>query len=454
MEDRKERLTLLFLKFLRALAKIQLAKIRPTVIGITGSAGKTSLRNAIAAVLKDAYRVKVSIKANSESGIPLNILGLTPTDYSLGEWIRIALRAPIKVLTNWKFYDIYVAELGIDRPHPPKNMEYLLTIVKPKIGVFLNALPVHSEYFDELVQDTQDPQKRREKVADLIAEEKGKLIRSLPKNGTAVLNTDDKRVRKFVQRTKARVITFATEGRAELTAKGVKIGLDGFSMQVREKNAVEKLTLNQILDKHYAQTLLGAIAVGRACGLPLTTCLRSLEKNFQLPPGRMTVIPGIKGTTILDSSYNASRKTTISALKLLAHVAPKRKVAILGDMRELGKVGKLEHEEVAKIAEKTADRIIAVGPMMRNWFVPRLKERGFPEKAVQSFISPYDAAKAARELIEKEDTILVKGSQNTIFLEIVVEALMKNPKDSKLLCRRGRFWDKKRQELKRELENS
>jgi UDP-N-acetylmuramoyl-tripeptide--D-alanyl-D-alanine ligase len=448
----KDKLTLLFLIYLRELAKIQLIKIRPTVIGITGSAGKTSLRNAVAAILKDELRVKVSIKANSESGIPLNILGLTPSDYSLIDWIKLAILAPIKLITNWKSYDVYVVEMGIDSPDIPKNMEYLLTIVRPQIGVFINALPVHSEFFDKLVSpEVKDLKKRREKIADLIAAEKGKLIRSLPKGGTAVLNIDDFRIKKFIRRTEARVITFATRGRADLSTSDIKVNLDGFSMKVSEKKTSEILKLNELLDEHYAQTFLGAIAVGRSFGLSLKDCIRALEKNFHLPPSRMTVIPGIKKSTILDSSYNASTKTTVSALNLLNKVAPERKVAILGDMRELGEISQEEHEQLAETAKKTADLIIAVGPMMRKWFVPHLKKLGFHNKAILSFINPYQAAQKVPQLIQSQDTILIKGSQNTIFLEIVVEQLLANPQDKKLLCRRGAFWDKKRNELKRKL---
>lgn len=450
----KQKFILLFLKYLRELAKLQLVKIRPTIVGVTGSTGKTSVRNAIAAILRDRFRVKVSVKANSETGLPLNILDLKPKDYSFLDWLLLGVLAPVKLITNWEGYDIYVAEMGIDRPQPPKNMGYLLTILRPTIGVFLNAAAVHSQYFDELVpKNILDLYQRREKLADLIAAEKGKLIKSLPNSGTAVLNLDDPRVAKFVKQTKARVITFATQESADLEASNVDVGISRFSMEVREGKDKKKLKINQILDEHYAQTFLAALAVGRAFAIPLSQGLRSLEKNFHLPRGRMSLIPGKKGTRILDSSYNASRVTLISALKLLNKVSPGRKLAVLGDMRELGEVSKLEHQSVARVAAQSADFIIAVGPQMRSWFVPELKKIGFPEKRVRNFLNPYNAAREAQRTIRKGDTILVKGSQNLIFLEIVVKALMRNPEDAqKLLCRRGKFWETKRQELKRQLD--
>ena len=447
----KNKLAFLLLIYLRELAKLQLAKIRPTVIGVTGSAGKTSLKNAIAAVLKDRRKVKVSYKANSESGIPLNILGLKPIDYSPLDWLRLSLLGPVKLITNWDGYEIYIAEMGIDSPHPPKNMEYLLTIVHPKVGVFLNVLPVHGEYFDQVVpKSLRDERQRREKVMDAIAAEKGKLIESLPKQGIAVLNNDDPRVRNFATKTKAKVLTFATKRAADLTAKVRGTSLKGFRMEVKEGKTIEKLQLSQLLDEHYAHTFLAAIAVGRSFNVSLSECIRGLKQHFKLPKGRMGVIPGIQGTIILDSSYNASRETMESALRTLSLVAPKRKVAILGDMRELGKIAKLEHEEVAAVSATTADLVITVGPKMRQWFVPRLLELGFPSRKLRSVLNPYAALSIARRLIRQEDTILIKGSQNTLFLEIVTEGLMQNPKDAEgLLCRRGAFWDKKREELKK-----
>jgi UDP-N-acetylmuramyl pentapeptide synthase len=443
--------TMPLLIYLRELAKLQLLKNRPLIIGVTGSAGKTSLRNAIYSVLREKYKVKVSIKANSETGIPLNILGLKPHNFSTLDWLRLAVLAPIKLLTNWEKFEIYIAEMGVDSPHPPKNMEYLLTIIRPKIGVFLNAQAVHSEFFDSLIsQSIKNPEERRKHLKDLISKEKGKLIESLPENGTAVLNNDDPRVKKFSKKTRAKVVTFSTRSQAGFMAGDANITLTKFSLKIKEKKAEERLDLNFPLDEHFGHTLLAAVAVGRVLGIQLSQCIKNLEKNFKLSKGRMSLIPGIKGTTILDSSYNASRVTMINALKLLKSVAPGRKVAVIGDMRELGEIGKLEHQEISQIASKTADLIITVGPLMQRWCVPQLTDLGFNKKNLFSVINPYQASEIARSIIKKGDTILVKGSQNNIFLEIVVEALMKNKKDAdKLLCRREPLWDKKREALRK-----
>jgi len=186
----KKFLSLLILAYLRFFARLKLAQINPTIIGVTGSAGKTSTVAAIETVLAQKFSVQTTGGANSETGIPLSILGLKMTDYSPFDWLRIIVLAPIYCLLPVA-YDILVCEMGIDELTPPKNMEYLLTIVQPKIGVFLNVLPVHTLQM---------------KSIENIAAEKGKLITSLPKDGTAILNINDSHVLEFKTKTKAKIV--------------------------------------------------------------------------------------------------------------------------------------------------------------------------------------------------------------------------------------------------------
>jgi UDP-N-acetylmuramoyl-tripeptide--D-alanyl-D-alanine ligase len=125
-----------------------------------------------------------------------------------------------------------------------------------------------------------------------------------------------------------------------------------------------------------------------------------------------------------------------------------RKVAVLGDMRELGSQAEIEHKKAAQKAVRVADKIILVGPLMKNYFLPEAKKQGFPEEKITSFLSPYKAANFVKKNIQKKDVVLIKGSQNTIFLEIVVKKLMANPEEAEsLLCRQSDFWKRKKQEL-------
>jgi UDP-N-acetylmuramoyl-tripeptide--D-alanyl-D-alanine ligase len=177
---------------------------------------------------------------------------------------------------------------------------------------------------------------------------------------------------------------------------------------------------------------------------------RGLE-NYKLPAGRCQIFHGIKNTFILDSSYNSSYVPAASSLTLLKKIASKRKIAILGDMRELGKLSAKEHKKLALKATETADLVITVGPLMQKYFNPEFTANKKSNQEIYSF----DTTKEALNFIKHDDyivlndgdTILIKGSQNTLLLEIIVEDLLKNKKDKKYLCRRGKFYDNERLKL-------
>jgi UDP-N-acetylmuramoyl-tripeptide--D-alanyl-D-alanine ligase len=437
-------ITKLVLKYFRLFAILQLKKFAPDILAITGSAGKTSCRNAVEAVLKDKYTLKVGYHANSETGIPLNILGIIPQDYSMFDWLRMMLLAPIKLLTNWQPYHKYVVELGIDAPYPPKNMSYLLTILKPRTAIFLNALPVHTQNFDSLVNET-DSQKRSQALRRLIAQEKGKLITSLPANGLAILNADDPLVASFNRKTQAQVMLF---GRRTGDVRILKLHptTSGTTITFKYMFDTENLTFdNYALPAHYAHTLAAAVCVGIDEDYTLTETLQLIKKHFRLPPGRASLIQGMNQSLILDSSYNASTQPVIDMLELLSTIKAKRKLALLGDMRELGVNAKSEHQKIARHAPKHADQIFLVGPLMQRYALELLVSKMGPGQ-VSWFPNADQAAANLKKTLKAGDCLLVKGSQNTIYLEAAVKQLMQNPsKATKLLCRQSQFWQRQRQ---------
>lgn len=431
------------LEYLKLFAKLQLRKNNPTIIGITATAGKSSTMMAVNSVLKNTFQTKISKNANSETGIPLNILGIKISSYTPIDWLKVALISPAKLLTNWEKFQIYIAEMGIDSPHPPKNMTFLLSIIRPKIGVFLNARPLHSNCFDPLVSET-NPQKRKEKITTLIASEKGKLIESLPEKGFAIINLDDQNVKKFANKTKAKLITISQNQNADIKAESTKSSLSGTEIVLNHKNQSQRIFIKDaVLPNHYGLTAAAGVAVGLALGMSFKRACRELEKNFELPPGRASLITAKNGALIIDSSYNSSAQPAIDMLELLRSLPKKRKVAILGDLRELGQVARIEHELVASFAAKACDLVCLVGPQTKNYMLPILQNEGVETKW-------FETAKLAAEFLlpqlDDQTLILAKGSQNTIFLEIAVEKLMANPeKADELLCRRGKFWDNTRE---------
>ena len=440
----KQALSLLVLNYLRILARIQLLKNKPTIVGITGSAGKTSARNAIAATLQEPYKIKVSYKANSESGLPINILGMNLNSYSWISWAKVILLAPIKLLTYWPNHKIYIAEMAIDSPFPPKNMSYLLSIFKPDVGVFLNAQPMHSFNFDQLVTTT-DPKERRVEVSKLIANEKGKMIVGLPKDGVAILNTDDENVYKFKDLTKAKTISFGKQGQAEIKIKKTVQSLKGTNFILEIAGEEIQLKFEKfILPENYAYTFSSAIACAKYFEIKAKQAANLLVENFKLPPGRSSLIKGINNSYILDSSYNSSAAALKDLLALLNTLAKNKKIALLGDMRELGEETQMEHETAAEQIIKTCDLVVLVGPAMKKYVLPILEKSKIE---VHWFVTADLAVEFLKTRLKENDLLLVKGSQNELFLEIAVEQLMAEPeKANELLCRRGEYWDKKRSE--------
>jgi UDP-N-acetylmuramoyl-tripeptide--D-alanyl-D-alanine ligase len=177
-------------------------------------------------------------------------------------------------------------------------------------------------------------------------------------------------------------------------------------------------------------------------GLSLKDCINALE-NYKAPPGRMSLISGINDSYIIDSSYNASQGSVIDALKVLEVAGEgRKKIAVLGDMREIGLESESAHNIVARAAVKVADKIVLVGPLMKDFFIPEARKLGYETDNVLWFENSLLAGNYVKDIIETGDVILVKGSQNEIYLERVVEELMQDKTDAdNLLCRRGEYWD-------------
>ncbi|MEI8232516.1 MAG: UDP-N-acetylmuramoyl-tripeptide--D-alanyl-D-alanine ligase [bacterium] len=437
----KKYLSLIILNYFRYLAKLQLRKNPDaTIIGITGSAGKTSTRLAIVQILKTRGVVKHSVHANSESGIPLNILGLSPTDYSVFDWLRLIILAPIKLLTNKETFKYYVVEMGIDSPRYPKNMAYLLSIVRPHVAVVLNASLTHASEFDYLVKDAS-PVRRSEKLISLIAKEKMQLARGVGSSGVAIINLDQKEFARSSKDVAGRIITFGKSDKANLKILSTTITSRGFNFRFSYLSQKYELALPDIYPEHYAYTFAAAIATAASLGIPPTISLPSLA-SFRAPAGRLRIFPGFSDSTIIDSSYNASPSTMFESLKLLDHLAGSRKkIAVIGDMRELGVSAKLAHKNLVDWVMKYTDEVILFGDLTKQYCLPVLESRKFP---VHHFAQMSQLTKYLRSIVRPKSYILVKGSQNELFLERAVESILADQKDVAKLCRRGPFWDKLR----------
>jgi UDP-N-acetylmuramoyl-tripeptide--D-alanyl-D-alanine ligase len=330
--------------------------------------------------------------------------------------------APIRYLTYQEHYDFYVVEMGIDSPDTPQNMAYLLSIVRPHVGLVLNATLAHSANFDRLVKD-KSPSRRLTKLIDLISQEKLNLARGVEPGGVAVFNLDQKEFARDRKTIQARQLTFGKSAAADL--------------RILPKHRVsyqgQKYQFN--LPAHST----GAIAAACALGIPPTISLQALQ-GFPVPAGRGRIFVGLSDSTIIDSSYNASPQSMLASLNQLAKRSGKHnKIAVLGDMRELGISEKIAHKNLADWIIKYCDEAILFGPLTARYTTPVLESRHFP---VNHFKTMSELTKYLRESLPLKSFVLVKGSQNGLYMERAVESILSDPQDISKLCRRGPYWDK------------
>jgi UDP-N-acetylmuramoyl-tripeptide--D-alanyl-D-alanine ligase len=415
---------------LRWMAKIILKKYKPIVIGISGSVGKTSAKEAIFAVLSPKFRTRKNEKNyNNEIGIPLTIIGAESGNKSLWKWLKIFAKWLAVVILPFEYPEVLVLEMGVDRPG---DMRYLLSFIPVRVCVITRIASSHLEFFENI---------------DHIAKEKGRLAEVLPEEGMAILNADDERILKMKELTKARIITFGIDNEADVRATDITYNyqdkkLSGIGFKLNYEGKIIPVRLHYVLARHQIYAALASAAIGITFKINLVDIAASLE-NFFSPPGRMNLISGIRGSLIIDDTYNSSPISALAALDVMQEIQATRKIAVFGDMLELGKETEKGHKEVAqKIFSTKVDLFLAVGERMEVAF-RELHSLGYPAINLFYFESPETAAKKLKEIIREEDLILVKGSQGMRMEKVVEEIMAKPGKADEFLCRQSKEWRKK-----------
>lgn len=421
-----------FLEYiLRLMVRLVLIKYKPKIIGITGSVGKTSAKEAVYAVISKRFSVRKNEKNyNNEIGIPLTIIGAETGGRSIGKWLLIGFKWLRMVVWRGSYPEILILELGVDRPG---DMEYLLSFVKPDIGIVTNISSSHIEFFGSL---------------EGIAEEKGKLIESLGSEGFAILNADDELVSKMAQRTKSQVIMFGFSGAAKVHADRISYLYDekgkpeGLSFKLSNDGSSLPIRLRHVLAAHQVNAALAGISAGIALKINLVDCAQGLE-SLTLPLGRLNIIEGIKNSIIIDDTYNASPTSTSAAIDVLGELKAKRKVVVLGDMLELGSEMEKGHLEIAKkIEEIDVDIALFVGKRMALAY-EYFRNKKQSQLETYHFSDPMSAGLKVQEIIKEGDVVLIKGSQGMRMEKVVEEIIAQPQKASELICRQSDDWKKK-----------
>ncbi|MFH1284789.1 MAG: Mur ligase family protein [Candidatus Peregrinibacteria bacterium] len=423
----KEILKKFVLFLLKIMARARMRRYKGTVIAVTGSVGKTSTKDAIFTILNSKFKVKRSEKSmNSEFGVMLSVLDIESGYSSLAKWSVLL----IKGFYNCFFRDhsdVMLLELGVDKP---RDMDFLLSVVKPDISVMTSIAPVHMAegQFENM---------------DQIFEEKRKMVDALKEGGIAILNTDNPYLSNLARlRGKKGTMTFGKNEDADYRAEEISQSIDGIDFVLRRKDESVEVR-SKVLGEHQVYVLIPALVCAEIMGIDMPSAIAAISR-FSLPPGRMNVISGMNDAVILDSSYNSSPEALKAALNILKVVGEDRhKVAVLGNMNELGKKSRVLHEMIGEIVPDCADVLLTIGADAKL-IAGKAEENGMKKENVHSFKSADEAAEFFKSKIKKNDVILVKGSQNNVRLEIFVKKIMRNPEEApSLLVRQEKAWQAK-----------
>ncbi|MDD3773832.1 MAG: UDP-N-acetylmuramoyl-tripeptide--D-alanyl-D-alanine ligase [Patescibacteria group bacterium] len=405
---------------LKLLARLYVWRYRPRVIGITGSVGKTSVKEAIGLVLKDKFKIRISAKSyNNQIGFPLTILGFETAGRNILGWLVIFLKALGKIIYDPNHPQILVLEMGSDKI---SDLNYLVSIVKPDIAVITNVGPVHLQAFKDLKG---------------VAKEKSVLVKNIKKNGWAVLNYDDEYVRAMANKTNAKKIFYGLSQSAEVRADKIKIIDKNLIFNIHINNQLYNFHLRGI-GEHLVYTILAAFSVAEILKIESKHIIASLTR-FQPLPGRGRFLEGENNNLIIDESYNASPMSVAGALKFLEKIKTnKQKVVILGDMRELGEKSFEFHQDLAaKIS--FANKIILVGSEIKGTYDKILNKT----KNIFYFKNAEELDKKLSQLIKSDNLVLVKGSQAIRLEKIVAKLISSRYNKREVLVRQDNEWQNK-----------
>lgn len=419
---------------LKILAKLVLAKYKPRVVGITGSVGKTSAKEAVFAVLSPKFLVQKNLKNyNNEIGLPLSVLGLESAGKSIFGWLAVFLKTIFLIIIKDKKYpEILVLEMGVDRPG---DMAYLLSIVKPSVGVITAIGQSHLEYFGTI---------------DKVKEEKGLLVKNLSNSDWAILNYDDKKARELAPTIKAEIISYGLNGDAQVKAENINaVRLNrhqaSLKFNLAYKGASGTVLLPGVIGSSAVYSVLAAASVGIAFGLSIPEICENLE-NFKLPLGRMNLLKGINNSFVIDDTYNSSPQSSLAALETIADISLNegaKKIVVFGDMLELGDYEDEGHKIVGqRMAEIKIDRLIVVGERA-ELIAQGALESGMDEQNIAYFKNQEEAVVFIKNITKEDDLILVKGSQGARMEKIVKEIIADQDKAQELLVRQGSEWENK-----------
>ena len=411
---------------LALVARAVVRRYRPRILMVSGSVGKTATKDALATVLATHFFVRKSDKSfNSEFGVPFTILGVDNPWGNPLAWVSIVKSSLALLILPNQYPNMLVLEAGADKQG---DLARILRMATPDAVVItrLPDIPVHVEAYAS---------------PEAVREEEFSPAYELAAGAPLIVPVDDPYALDSAVRTSARIISYGVaDGAAVRVSHAGFYETEGKIAGMRAKVTINGEERELIVKGSVGTTQLlpaaAALAAATAFNIPLPEALTALE-SYEPPPGRGRLLEGKNGSIVIDDSYNASPaavEEALATLKTFPHA--RRRVAVLGDMLELGRYSSMEHERIGTLAGGSADIIVAVG----------IRARAFAAVKGNAEVMLFDNARAAAlalpALVRAGDVILVKGSQS-IRTERIVEALLANSSDASLLVRQEKEWKRR-----------
>ncbi len=395
-------------------------KYRFSTVGVVGSIGKTSTKFAIAQVLGGTKKVRFQEgNFNDLVTVPLVFFDVPmPSLLNPLGWLKTFVACELQ-LHKQPDFEVVVVELGTDGPGQIAAFKRYIHL---DIAVVTAITPEHMEFFQDL---------------DAVAKEELSVVQLADE---IVINTDlvAQEYVEFVPE----ATTYGLHNKAEYHMDDFSFHTDGAAFQVSHNGTVLLKARHESMADAHLYSLTAAIAVADMLGFSMQQIVSGL-KNVQPVNGRLQRLAGIQGSTIIDDTYNSSPEAARAALEILYRIKAPQKIALLGNMNELGTYSPDAHTELGEFCEsKHLDEVLTLGPDANTYLAPAAIRAGCK---VTTFTSPYAAGEYLKQLIKPGAVVLVKGSQNRVFAEEAVKLILADSADQSKLVRQSRSWLKKKQ---------
>ncbi|HUB93506.1 MAG TPA: Mur ligase family protein [Verrucomicrobiae bacterium] len=390
------------------------------IIGVVGGIGKTSTKSAIAQVLGRTLRVRYQEgNYNDIVTVPLIFFGhALPNLRNPFAWIKIFIDNMKQIRGEYPF-DVVVVELGTDRVG---QIAAFQKYVKLDYAVITAIVPEHMEYFNTMQTVASEELS--------VAEYTKKLI----------YNAD--LVAKEYRQPLKTALSYGNELSADYHLASIDSSTEGFEGDVVHKGKVFLHFNHNVVSEVQLYALLAAAVVGNELGLTATEILSGIT-TIRPVNGRLQRLSGINGSLIIDDTYNAIPESVRIALEMLYKMKASQKIAILGNMNQLGAMSEQEHKSIGELCDPAQlDLVITIGPDAKRYLAATASAKGC---IVKSFNTPYEAGDYLCSKIRKGAIILAKGSQDKVFAEEAIKPLLADPKDASQLVRQSAYWLKRKQ---------